>query len=65
MLLMLSNCQPIRIKYNTKAGRDRNVCKKLTGKVVLYAIFVENKYTKPWTDFDIETTKTAIKRLMS
>ena len=38
---------------------------RLTGKVVLYAIFVDSKYTHPWSEYDIESTldsvNTAIK----
>jgi hypothetical protein len=37
-----------------------NVCKSLDGKVVLYAIFVDSKYTGPWTDYDMASTKDSI-----
>jgi hypothetical protein len=32
---------------------NNNVCKKLYGDVVLYTIFVDSKYTNPWTEYDI------------
>jgi hypothetical protein len=37
------------------------VCKRLTGDVVLYAIFVDSKYTNPWSRYDIETTLDSIR----
>jgi hypothetical protein len=43
-------------------SKDNNVCKKLEGKVVLYAIFVDSKETKPWTIYDIESTLDSIQR---
>ena len=42
------------------AGVNNNVCKKLNGDVVIYAIFVDSKYTNPWTKYDIETTLDSI-----
>ena len=46
------------IKYNTYhiSTVDNNVCKKLAGDVVLYAIFVDTKYTQPWSEYDITST---------
>lgn len=41
---------------------NNNVCKKLTGKTVLYAIFVDSRYTNPWTTYDINSTKDSIKK---
>lgn len=35
---------------------NNNVCKKLTGNVVVYAIFVDSKYTNPWSEYDIKST---------
>ncbi|MBN2610383.1 MAG: hypothetical protein JXB00_02400 [Bacteroidales bacterium] len=32
---------------------NNNVCKTLRGHVILYAIFVDSKETKPWTEYDI------------
>jgi len=53
--------------YKTKSPRsvstvNNNVCKKLMGKVVLYAIFVDTKETHPWTAYDINTTLDSIKK---
>jgi hypothetical protein len=45
--------------------RENNVCKKLEGKVVVYAIFVDSKETKPWTNFDIQSTLDSIQRAMN
>jgi hypothetical protein len=43
------------------ASVKRNVCKTLTNKVVLYAVFVDSKYSLPWTVYDIESTLDSIK----
>ncbi len=45
-----------RVKYDHAFSRDHNVCKKLKGDVLLYLVFVDSKYTKPWTYFDITST---------
>ncbi len=37
-----------------------NVCKTLTQKVVLYAVFVDSDDTHPWTEFDINSTLDSI-----
>lgn len=41
---------------------DNNVCKKLSGNVVLYAIFVDTRYTQPWSEYDIKSTLDSINR---
>jgi hypothetical protein len=38
------------------ASVDNNVCKKLLGDVVIYAVFVDTKETKPWSEYDIRST---------
>lgn len=53
--------------YKTKSPRsvstvNNNVCKKLIGKVVLYAIFVDTKETHPWTAYDIKATLDSIQK---
>lgn len=47
-----------RIDY--RESRNKNVCKFLKGDVLLYFVFVDNKESKPWTDFDIQTTLDSI-----
>ncbi len=44
------------------ASVDNNVCKKLYGNVLLYAIFVDTKETKPWSEYDIKSTLDSIHR---
>ncbi len=41
---------------------NNNVCKKLKDEVVLYAIFVDSRYTGYWTRFDIESTLDSIQK---
>ncbi len=43
-----------RIDYTE--GMYNNVCKDLKGETLLYLIFVDNKETIPWTEFDIQST---------
>jgi hypothetical protein len=43
------------------ASRENNVCKILRGRVVVYAIFVDSKYTKPWSEYDITSTLDSLK----
>jgi hypothetical protein len=43
-----------RIDYRT--AMHKNVCKNLKNEVLLFFIFVDNKTTTPWTEFDIKST---------
>lgn len=44
-----------------RKGMDKNVCKDLKDDVLLYIIFVDNKHTAPWTEYDIQSTMDSIK----
>lgn len=50
------------IKYKTYHIQtvDNNVCKRLSGHVVLYAIFVDTRHTQPWSEYDITSTLDSI-----
>lgn len=57
-LLILLACSTIRRPFNKDLTYriptvNNNTCKKLRGHVILYAIFVDSKETKPWTEHDI------------
>jgi hypothetical protein len=39
----------------------KNVCKDLKHDVLLYYIFVDNKTTSPWTEYDIQSTVDSVK----
>ena len=41
---------------------NNNVCKKLKGKVLFYAIFVDTRQTRPWTSYDIASTLDSIRK---
>lgn len=43
-------------KLDYREARNKNVCKSLTGEVLVYCIFVDTKSTLPWTEFDIQST---------
>lgn len=45
-----------KVKYDNAISRNHNVCKTLKGDVLLYLVFVDSKYTKPWTYYDIAST---------
>ena len=60
LLTATDSCKPY---YDTAlATVNNNVCKKLRGKVILYAIFVDTRYTQPWSAYDITSTLDSIKR---
>lgn len=58
LLLTVSCGRYQMIKYKTYhiSTVDNNVCKKLSGNVVLYAIFVDTRFTQPWSEYDILST---------
>jgi len=59
LLQILTSCFSLnRLDY--RKGMNTNVCKDLHGDVLLYCIFVDNKNTAPWTEFDIQTTLDSI-----
>ena len=37
-------------------GKHNNVCKDFKGNILVYLIFVDNRETAPWTEYDIRTT---------
>ena len=61
LLSGLDSCILFR-QYDNRWARNYNTCKKLQGKVVLYAIFVDTRYTKPFTDYDITSTTDSIQK---
>jgi len=58
---MKSNSSGQFFKHDSRIARDHNVCKKLTGDVLIYAIFVDTETGAGWTNFDIETTLDSLK----
>jgi hypothetical protein len=43
-------------KVDYRYAMHKNVCKTLRNDVLIYLIFVDNKTTAPWTEFDIKST---------
>ena len=43
-------------KMDYRDARLKNVCKELRGDALIYLIFVDNRATVPWTEFDIQST---------
>lgn len=48
-------------KLDYTRGKNTNVCKTLTGNVLLYTIFVDTRSTAPWTEFDIRSTLDSVR----
>jgi len=48
-------------KIDLRKAKNMNVCKSLKGDVLLYVVFVDGKYTSPWTEYDIQSTMDSIK----
>src|SRR5688572_23857678 len=58
----LYSCSNYKNSTYSSYSVDNNVCKKLSGRVVLYAIFVDSKYTHPWSAYDINSTLDSIRK---
>jgi len=54
IMMVPSSHKPKRMDY--REARYKNVCKDLRGDALLYFIFIDSKYTTPWTEFDIQST---------
>ncbi len=69
-IVILFNSCYINYPYESKShdnrtvsiqGKSANVCKELKGSTILYLIYVNDKSSKHWNDFDINQSKKAIK----
>lgn len=56
LLFTVFGCFSVEHTEVQLASRDNNFCKVLKGRVVVYAIFVDSKYTNPWSDYDVRST---------
>jgi hypothetical protein len=54
MMLIPASHKVKRMDY--REARYKNVCKDLRGDVLLYFMFIDSKYTAPWTEYDIQST---------
>ena len=59
VLILPSSFKVSHVDY--RAARYRNVCKDLKGDALLYFVFIDSKYTTPWTEFDIQSTIDSIR----
>jgi hypothetical protein len=64
VFIVLDSCMTTKRMNVMFASVNNNVCRRLTGKVVVYAVFVDSKETKPWTDYDIKTTLDSLRKGM-
>jgi hypothetical protein len=64
ILLLLVQIVPSSYKIarvDYREAKNKNVCKALKGDVLLYFMFIDSKYTTPWTEFDIQSTIDSIR----
>ena len=59
VLVIPTSFKVSRVDY--RDARLNNVCKDLKGDVLLYFMFIDSKFTTPWTEFDIQTTIDSIR----
>jgi hypothetical protein len=64
VFIVLDSCMTTKKMNVMFASVNNNVCRRLKGKVVVYAVFVDSKETKPWTDYDIKTTMDSLRKGM-
>lgn len=55
-LFILTTSSSSYRKIDFSKGKNNNVCKNLTGDVLVYFVFVDTKTTMVWTEFDIQST---------
>ncbi len=69
LVILLNSCY-VNYHYESKShdnrpisiqGKSANICKELKGNTILYIIYVNDKSSKFWNDFDLEQSKHAIK----
>jgi hypothetical protein len=48
-------------KTDYRDARLKNVCKDLRGNALIYFIFIDNRTTSPWTEFDIQSTVDSVR----
>jgi len=56
MLIMMIPASHKAKRMDYREARYKNVCKDLRGDALLYFVFIDSKYTAPWTEFDIQST---------
>jgi hypothetical protein len=54
-LIMLTSGYTMK-NTDYRVAKNLNVCKAMKGNALLYCIFVDNKETRPWTQYDIQST---------
>ena len=59
VMIVPSSYKTSRVDY--RQARYINVCKDLRGDVLLYFMFIDSKFTTPWTEFDIQSTIDSIR----
>ena len=64
LFIFLESCMTTKKMNVMFASVNNNVCRRLSGKVVVYAIFVDSKETKPWSDYDIRSTLDSLRKGM-
>ncbi|MEW6467628.1 MAG: hypothetical protein AB1458_01820 [Bacteroidota bacterium] len=61
LLLLPLACGPSKGLADYRLLMERNVCKKMRGDVLFYAIFIDTKNTRTWTDEEVRASVDSIK----
>jgi hypothetical protein len=61
LLLVVISASYKANRMDYREARYKNVCKDLKGDVLLYFVFIDSKYTSPWTEYDIQSTIDSIR----
>jgi hypothetical protein len=56
LLIMMIPASHKAKRMDYREARYKNVCKDLRGDALLYFVFIDSKYTAPWTEYDIQST---------
>lgn len=57
--IIVSNCSST-VSLDNRIFKDRNLCKKLTGEVLIYTIFVDDRKKAPWTTEEMNSFKSSV-----
>ncbi len=65
VLIMIIPASHKATRMDYREARYKNVCKDLRGDILLYFVFIDSKYTTPWTEFDIQSTIDSIRAALT
>lgn len=54
LIFLFNGCSSFK-QTNTTIAKNKNICKEMKEKMLIYLVFVDTKNNDVWTDFDIKT----------